>query len=74
MKFEIMDHTGHSTVEFDKANKAEVERAMKTFARLVGNGKMLAATREAGDKDYTVVRDFEDLKAETLFVPQMRGG
>ena len=43
-KHHIMDATGHSTVEFDKANTVDLDAAMKRFAALTGAGHV-AATR-----------------------------
>lgn len=73
-KHEIMDHTGHSTIEFDKAKTADLDAAMKRFEELVGEKKMLAVTREPGDPHYTVAKTFRETKTETLFRPQMAGG
>lgn len=73
MRFEVMDRTGHSTLEFGPADD-EVKRAMEVFDELVGRQKMLAATREVGASDYDVAKNFSDLKAETLFRPQVTGG
>ena len=74
MKFEVMDHSGHSTFEFDAKDDVQVTSAMAKFEALVGGEKMLAITREAGQRDYTVARQFADLKEETVFRPQMKGG
>lgn len=74
MRFFIMDHTGHSTVEFDKANKVDLDAAMAQFDDLVKNKKNIAATRTAGERDYIVTKSFDDLKDETLFRPQNVGG
>jgi hypothetical protein len=73
MKFYVMDQTGHSTLEFDSANKAEVESAMAKFKVLLGDGHV-AAVRKAGAADYAVTRQFDLAADETLFVPQMKGG
>lgn len=70
MRFQIMDFTGHSTIEFTAEQKAEAE-AM--FAKLLADGST-AATRKAGATDYTVIRDPAKLQDETLFVPRMQGG
>ena len=73
MKHLIMDHTGHSTIEFDPADTVQLTEAMARFKALTGAGGV-AATRRAGETDYQVVKKFEDTWDETLFVPQMRGG
>ena len=41
-KHHIMDATGHSTVEFDKANTVDLDAAMKRFAALTGADDRLA--------------------------------
>lgn len=70
MKFYIMDHTGHSTIEFTAEQKAEAERL---FNEHIGNGK-IAATRKAGEQDYKVIRDPAKLEDETLFSLHLKGG
>ena len=70
MKFYIMDRTGHSTLEF---SKGETDAAMEKFKALIGD-KFTAATRKAGQTDYTVIKDGKDTQDETLFVPALRGG
>jgi hypothetical protein len=73
-KLSIMDHTGHSTVDFDKADTVSSEAAMARFAELVGDRKYTAATRKAGEHDYKVVRSFADVEDETLLKPPLQGG
>lgn len=68
MKFQILDHTGHSTLEFTDTNDA-----MEKFNVLIKDGST-AATRKTGDKDYTVTRNFDPTADETLFIPRMQGG
>lgn len=72
-KHHIMDHTGHSTIEFDKANTVENRDAMKRFAELTGSGHV-AATRKTGAAEYTTIKNPDQDLDETLFVPQMHGG
>lgn len=74
MKFEVMDQSGHSTLEFDKSNDTQVKEAMEKFEQLVGKDKMLAATRKTGERDYTVAKTFDQVQDETMFRPQMKGG
>lgn len=71
--FQIMDHTGHSTVAFDPADTVDLKTAMERFEALIKSGHV-AATRKAGETDYRVVRDFKDTQDETLFVPALQGG
>ncbi len=78
MKFSIMDHSGHSVIDIDdaKANGdtiLSVADAMARFNALVGEGKT-AATRKAGQSDFTVTRSFDPTADETLFIPRMQGG
>ena len=68
--FLIMDHTGHSTLEFTDDQRQEIN---EKFLALHGQG-MTAATRAKGQTDYQVTRDPADLKDETLFVPRLKGG
>ena len=74
-KHRIMDHTGHSTVEFDKANPAELRAAMERFNALIGTGHT-PAVRKAGETDYKVPADktFDPTADDTLFVPHYIGG
>lgn len=70
MKFNVMDHTGHSTLEFTADQKAE---ANATFDRLLAEGK-IAGTRKAGATDYQKVKSFDQLEDETTFTPARQGG
>lgn len=69
----IMDYTGHSTVEFDKLDPAQLKDSMDRFEALLKNGHT-AATRKAGETEYTVIKRPDQEQDETLFVPHMRGG
>lgn len=69
----LMDSTGHSVIEFDKTNDAATKEAMERFNALIGSGHT-AATRKAGETDYTAIKRADQQQDETLFVPQMRGG
>ena len=76
-RFEIPSPRGHDVIEFDRtvgADHPDVKRAMDIFAELVGGEKMLAATKNPGDADYTIVRDFKDVKEQTTFKRQVQGG
>jgi len=78
MRFDIIDHTGHSTIDIDdaKANGdtvLSVADAMAKFNALIGDGKT-AATRKTGDASYKVTRTFDPTADETLFIPRMQGG
>jgi hypothetical protein len=73
MKFQIMDQTGHSTIEFDKTNAADLNMLVKKFNELKASGHT-AATRKAGEQDYKLIKSAGDAQDETLFVPQLKGG
>ena len=70
MKFYVMDHTGHSTLEFISEQKAE---ASGKFDALLAEGK-IAGTRKAGETDYQKVKSFDQLADETIFTPARQGG
>ena len=70
MKFNVMDYTGHTTIDFDKS---ETSKAMEKFKELTSSGAT-AATRKTGDKDYQVTKSFDPTADETLFIPRMQGG
>ena len=70
----VMDYTGHSTIEFDKADPKMLEEANARFMELVEEKKHTAATRKAGDSDYEVIKSPDQQQDETLFVPRLRGG
>lgn len=70
MKFFVMDHTGHSTLEFTEAQKGD---AQAKFDELLAKGK-IAGTRKAGASDYQKVKSFDELSDETTFTPQRVGG
>lgn len=71
--FQIMDRTGHSTLEFDLKSAVDIKAAMARFDALTASGHA-AATRKTGETDYIVVKKFQDTQDETLFVPAMQGG
>jgi hypothetical protein len=70
MKFYVMDHTGHSTVEFTEAQRGE---AQAKFDSLLAEGK-IAGTRKHGASDYQKIKSFDQLQDETTFTPPRVGG
>lgn len=74
MRHLLMDHTGHTTIDFDQADPQALADANKRFLELVGGQKHSAFTRKAGAGDYTQIRRPDQQRDETLFVPQLRGG
>lgn len=69
----IMDQTGHSTLEFDKADPAQLEAAQAKFMELVGERKFTAAERTASGT-IQKVKGFNPDAAETVLIPQLVGG
>ena len=76
MKFYVMNRTGHTTIELSRSptlTPTQKAKADKLFAKMLAAG-MTAATRKAGTRDYTVIRDPNQVQDETLFVPRLKGG
>lgn len=71
MKVHIMDHTGHSTLEFTEDQKSE---GFAMLERLLSEGGKTLATRKAGESDYTVVKNPSQVQDEALLIPQRQGG
>jgi hypothetical protein len=71
-KHHVMDSSGHSTIEFDKTNKADLDAAMARFVALTGDGHVAAVRK--GEADYAIAKSFDPTADETLFVPHLVGG
>ena len=71
--FSVMDHTGHSSYEFDKLNPEDLARGQRMFDELVKGQGMIAATR-APNGDQTLVKSFNPNAEETVFHRQLGGG
>lgn len=72
MRFDIMDHSGHSTEAFDKASSAELEAAQKRFDELIAEGRTAAV--RTGPAESRIVRKFDPKAEEVLFIPRLQGG
>lgn len=72
-KQHVMDHTGHTTIEFDPSNTTQLDEALARHKELTAAGAT-SATRNAGEKDYTVARAFDPTADETLYIPRLQGG
>ncbi len=71
-KHEILDRSGHTTWEFDTADKISVAEAMQRFDEL--NAKGYAAVVPSGDgTPGKLVREF-DPEADMQFIPALQGG
>lgn len=67
MRLKIMDHTGHSTVDFEDMTVAE-----ERFKEITGLGFIPAAP--TGDGEHTLIRSFDPTLPEVLFFPHLKGG
>jgi hypothetical protein len=72
MRFKIMDSSGHTTKEFSTADKT---RAMRTFARLIDDKKMLAYVPEKDGK-HRQIKSLDGLapNTEIVFTPPLQAG
>jgi hypothetical protein len=74
MKFDIMDHTGHSTEAFDNANPEQLAAAQARFDELMKEGRT-AAVREVGKSSTgRIIHKFDPTAEEVLFIPRLKGG
>jgi len=71
--FQVMDHTGHSVVEFDKSDAKVMEQAKAVFDKLVADHNRVAQ-RKAGETDYVVSKSFDPEKDEALVIRPLQGG
>lgn len=72
MRFQIMDHTGHTTVVFDKADRVSMEDAERRFKELTGSG-FRAAELSSGHEG-RLIGTFDPNVESLLFVPPLQGG
>ena len=68
----VMDHTGHTTIDFDAANAEMLADAQKRFEELIGNG--YTAAKRTGPGELEQVRTFDPSIDETVFTPRLVGG
>lgn len=74
MRFQIMSHAlGHETLDFDRADPAQLKAAQEKFDELVRERKMIAA-QKGENGDLMVSRTFNPDAEQTVFVAQMKGG
>jgi hypothetical protein len=72
----IMDSSGHSTIEFDKTNAADLAEAERRFRKLTAKG-FLAAEQKGGGQHRVLAegdRTFDPNAEETIFIPALKGG
>ncbi len=72
-----MDHTGHTTISFDRDNATEVARAMATFNKLLNEGYVPAERAERGGGAIVKLKServFNPEAEETIMIPHFIGG
>lgn len=76
MKLQIMDHTGHSTLEFDKASPVALAEAQAIFEKCLADGGAGFEKHEPDEKGSTGTRlkAFNPEAEEILLRPQLVGG
>ena len=72
-KQQVLDHTGHSTFEVDKADKVSLAEAEKRFKELTGRGFIAIEPGKDGEPG-RIVRKFDPEVETTIFQPQLQGG
>lgn len=82
MRFSIMDHTGHTTLEFDLIDPEQRAKAQEVLDKLVAERHTLAV-RSLSPGDYHLLRPDGsgrvgvarlDPDSEVLGIPQLKGG
>ena len=72
-RLQIMDHTGHSTVDFSKADKVSLAEAEARFNELMER-KFIASAPGKDGAPGTLLKSF-DPDAETIIMnPPLQGG
>lgn len=76
MRYRIPDHSGHETIEFDKANKADMERAEAKFKELTGLGFREAKNLGGGKQKMPTPGDqkFDPNAEDVTFLRPIQGG
>lgn len=78
-KLQIMDHSGHTTMEFDAKTEAgadhpAVKEAMEKFNELIGRKYTAGKRVPGGDGKFELVRKFDPLAEEIIMMPPLQGG
>jgi hypothetical protein len=74
-QLQIPSERGDDVIEFDKAlaDSEATREARRVFYEKIGVEKCLAVTKNVGDANATLVKDFEDVKKQTTFIPPLQG-
>ena len=72
----IMDPSGHSMIEFDSSNTADLVEAERRFNKLVAKDFIPAEGKGQGKHHVPeqTKRVFDPHAEETIFVPALKGG
>lgn len=70
---QVMDPTGHTSVEWNADNHDEVEAARSTFETMTGKGYQAFSVNRRGQQDERM-RTFDPSAEKILLIPQLRGG
>jgi hypothetical protein len=73
-RFQVLDHSGHSTLEFDAAMADSLQAGEEKFAELTKGLGMTAYERTGPDNEARLVRTFDPSRQETVFRPRIIGG
>jgi hypothetical protein len=68
----VMDHTGDTRHQFDRADVHAVAAAEARFKELTGAG--FTAAKRLGEGKSQVLKSFDPTAEETLFIPRLQGG
>jgi hypothetical protein len=69
----VMDRTGDTRHEFDKADLEALARAERRFQELTSKGFRAVALGKDGSPG-TLMRNFDPNVEQSLFIPQLQGG
>ena len=69
----ILDETGDTRHFFDARDPKALSRAERRFRELTGRGFRAVALAKDGAHG-RLMRDFDPMAEQTLFIPQLRGG
>lgn len=72
-KQQIMDHTGHTTEAWDKADVVGIKDAEARFKELTGRGFVAIEPGKDGAPG-RMLKKFDPEVETTLFQPQLQGG
>lgn len=74
MKFQVMDQTGHTELDFDTADKEQLAAAEAKFLALVKGEKKAAFKKNAEGGGGKLIRAFDPAAEVVLFQPPLVGG